>query len=128
MCSFTINYTLILTELDGLWVYNNPIPPWGFRHSKKKRPDNYKGPYHGNISSHIFHAPWCKYFNCKNCTKIFKNKKSAVNAGYRQPALSEYPCALRHPPDGQFGPHLLWWTPEFDRSLNHPSAIRRQSW
>ena len=74
----------------GLWVYDNPVPPWGFRHSKKKRPDNYKGLYHGNTGSFVFHAPWCKQYNCKNCTKIFENKKSAVNAGYR-------PCGFCKP-------------------------------
>jgi len=75
----------------GLWVYDDPVPPWEYRHgTNKKRPVNYSGPYHGNTNSHVFHAPWCKHFNCKNCTKILQDKASAVNAGYR-------PCGFCKP-------------------------------
>ncbi|WP_081722032.1 DUF3465 domain-containing protein [Geminisphaera colitermitum] len=39
--------------------------------------------YHGNRNSHVFHAPGCPDFNCRNCTEIFRNYDEAINAGYR---------------------------------------------
>lgn len=73
----------------GLWIYNNPVPPWDFRRGKSNK-INLPGTYHGNISSHIFHASDCKHFNCKSCTKIFKTRESAIKAGYR-------PCGICNP-------------------------------
>jgi len=75
----------------GLWVYDNPIPPWEFRrggtdHSKDKA----EGIYHGNASSYVFHASNCKNFNCKNCSKIFQDRESAIKSGYK-------PCGICKP-------------------------------
>lgn len=39
--------------------------------------------YHGNRRSHVYHGPSCRHYNCKNCTKVFKSTREAVNAGYR---------------------------------------------
>ncbi|MCP3852720.1 MAG: nuclease, partial [Gammaproteobacteria bacterium] len=33
--------------------------------------------------SHVFHAPSCRHYNCKNCVKSFDSRKEAVAAGYR---------------------------------------------
>jgi len=75
----------------GLWIYDNPTPPWDFRKNKSSNTTyNIIGAYHGNVSSHVFHAPDCKYFNCKSCTKIFQDRRSAVNAGYK-------PCGICKP-------------------------------
>jgi len=75
----------------GLWIYDNPIPPWDFRKNKSSNTTyNIISAYHGNVSSHVFHAPDCKHFNCKNCTKIFQDRESAVNAGYK-------PCGICNP-------------------------------
>jgi micrococcal nuclease len=75
----------------GLWIYDNPVPPWDFRRGKSnKSKDKIPGEYHGNVSSKVFHESDCKYFNCKKCTKIFQNRDSAVNAGYR-------PCGICKP-------------------------------
>jgi len=46
--------------------------------------------YHGNIKSHIFHQPDCRYYNCKNCTAIFNTRERAIAAGYR-------PCKICNP-------------------------------
>ena len=73
----------------GLWIYDNPIPPWDFRSGKSIK-SNITGVYHGNVSSLVFHAPGCKHFNCKNCIKIFQDRKSAVDAGYK-------PCGICKP-------------------------------
>jgi len=74
----------------GLWVYDNPIAPWDFRHGKSQKKINCSGSYHGNVKSHVLHAPWFKYFDCKNCTKIFNNKNTAIDAGYK-------PCGICKP-------------------------------
>lgn len=75
----------------GLWIYDNPIPPWDFRRGES---DNFKGKtvgaYHGNTSSHVFHAPGCKSFNCKNCSKIFQDRETAIKFGYK-------PCGICTP-------------------------------
>ena len=42
-----------------------------------------RGPYHGNVDSKVFHRPGCRYYNCKNCTKVFKTRDAAIRAGYR---------------------------------------------
>jgi deoxyribonuclease-1 len=39
--------------------------------------------YHGNVRSHVFHGPGCRYFDCKNCTVVFSTKEEAIEAGYR---------------------------------------------
>ena len=75
----------------GLWIYDNPIPPWNFRRGEpNKIKDKITGAYHGNVSSHVFHAPWCKHFNCKSCTKVFQDRELAINAGYK-------PCGICKP-------------------------------
>lgn len=48
------------------------------------------GQYHGNISSHVFHAPGCKHYNCKNCVKIFNSRDDAIKAGFK-------PCGICKP-------------------------------
>ena len=45
---------------------------------------------HGNVKSMKFHGPGCKYFNCKNCTKVFPNRHEAIMAGY-------LPCGICKP-------------------------------
>jgi micrococcal nuclease len=46
--------------------------------------------FHGNINSHKFHGPDCRYFRCKACTKIFSSRQIALDAGYS-------PCRLCSP-------------------------------
>ncbi|XPV74721.1 MAG: Ada metal-binding domain-containing protein [Desulfovibrio sp.] len=46
--------------------------------------------FHGNRKSHVFHQLGCRYYECKNCVVVFKNKKSALVAGYR-------PCKICRP-------------------------------
>ena len=82
----------------GLWSHSNPIPPWEFRHGKSrgsrtdytKQAANQGLVYHGNVKSKMFHAPECRYYNCKNCTAVFNNKEEAIRLGYS-------PCKLCQP-------------------------------
>jgi hypothetical protein len=46
--------------------------------------------YHGNTRSYVFHRSSCRYFDCQNCTKIFKTREEALAAGYR-------PCRVCNP-------------------------------
>lgn len=42
-----------------------------------------KGPFHGNTSSRVFHAPTCKNYNCRNCTIEFETADAARAAGFK---------------------------------------------
>jgi endonuclease YncB( thermonuclease family) len=39
--------------------------------------------YHGNTSSHVYHAPSCRNYNCRNCTRAFASEAEARGAGFR---------------------------------------------
>lgn len=83
----------------GLWADPDPTPPWEWRHgggSKSKA----QGPpavskegatsYHGNVNSHIFHRPGCRFYDCKNCIATFKSREEAIRAGFK-------PCGVCSP-------------------------------
>jgi micrococcal nuclease len=81
----------------GLWSQPNPIPPWDFRRGGKasSQPSTTHDQsdvagYHGNVNSKVFHQPSCKYYNCQNCTAIFKSREEAVSQGYK-------PCGMCRP-------------------------------
>jgi hypothetical protein len=85
----------------GLWSIPNPTPPWEFRRPSKggersespqatKEQEEVGETYHGNASSHVFHDSTCRYYNCKNCTVVFKSREAAIKAGYR-------PCGICKP-------------------------------
>ncbi|TKB07459.1 thermonuclease family protein [Desulforhopalus sp. IMCC35007] len=76
----------------GLWSDKDPVPPWDWRKGARNSsyqetaPEKYaavQGGLHGNVKSHVFHAPSCRHYNCKNCTAIFSSKSDALKAGYR---------------------------------------------
>lgn len=79
----------------GLWSEPGPIPPWEFKgqsrkalrsHPQTKNRELTAKPieiYHGDVVSHVFHAPGCEEFNCKSCIAVFKNKEAALRAGYK---------------------------------------------
>lgn len=74
----------------GLWADPNPVPPWEWRKAKRNSSNNRSsnvvgglGIYHGNARSKALHGVGCKYYNCKNCTVVFKSVQAGVNAGYR---------------------------------------------
>ncbi len=78
---------------SGLWNGNEPIPPWEFRRASKGTSTNIIAGttiYHGNVKSHIFHRPECRYYNCKNCVAEFNSREEAIKSGYR-------PCKICKP-------------------------------
>ena len=41
------------------------------------------GAFHGNTESHLYHASYCRNFNCRSCTRVFVSEDEARKAGYR---------------------------------------------
>lgn len=41
------------------------------------------GPFHGNRSSRVYHAPSCANYTCRNCTVVFRTEAEAQAAGFR---------------------------------------------
>jgi len=46
--------------------------------------------YRGNIKYREFHRPGCKYYDCKDCTRVFRNRNEAISAGF-------IPCKICRP-------------------------------
>lgn len=73
----------------GLWRDKNPQPPWEWRKAKRNgvgkniNVASGVGIFHGNVKSKVLHGSGCRYYNCKNCTLVFKSVNDAVKAGYR---------------------------------------------
>lgn len=38
---------------------------------------------HGNVTSHVYHAPSCRNYHCRNCTRTFQSEAEARAAGFR---------------------------------------------
>ncbi|WP_027367396.1 thermonuclease family protein [Desulfocurvibacter africanus] len=80
----------------GIWQDKNPQAPWEWRREQREggRPAEPKkeaaASYRGNTSSHVFHAPGCKHYDCKNCTESFASREAAIRAGYT-------PCGVCKP-------------------------------
>ncbi|OIQ49957.1 SPBc2 prophage-derived endonuclease YokF precursor [Pseudodesulfovibrio hydrargyri] len=84
----------------GLWASPSPQAPWEWRRGGGVKGDalapapKYQAAsgtvYHGNISSHVFHRPGCRHYDCKNCVENFEKRKDAIRAGYK-------PCQICSP-------------------------------
>jgi endonuclease YncB( thermonuclease family) len=72
-------------EKRGLWADPYHIAPWEWRRGKRghTKKEQLSGQYHGNVKSNIFHRPGCRYYNCKDCTAVFRSREEAIEAGYR---------------------------------------------
>jgi micrococcal nuclease len=86
----------------GLWADASPTPPWTYREvhgrggasgrgrtgaaagrSANAEGASVAGPFHGNVTSKVFHAPGCNSYACRSCTAEFPTSAAAVAAGYR---------------------------------------------
>ena len=47
------------------------------------RPSKKKLIYRGNRRSHVFHAPGCRYYKCRNCVIELRSLKQAKKQGFR---------------------------------------------
>ena len=95
----------------GLWAERAPTAPWEWRQAGRRGGrrggDVARAPrqatrtghavagkpgtvYHGNLRSLIFHGPWCRYYDCKNCRSVFHSREQAIRRGYR-------PCKICGP-------------------------------
>lgn len=64
----------------GLWGLPDPRPPW------ERRPATaqvYRGQIRANKRSGVYHAPWCRFYSCANCTLEFSTPAAAKAAGHR---------------------------------------------
>jgi endonuclease YncB( thermonuclease family) len=96
-------------ERRGIWADSSPVPPWAFRRAQRSgdRPGGLSAAgmpqnatsevrpsqgaiFRGNTESHVFHKPGCRNFNCPKCTVAFRDRQSAITAGYR-------PCGVCRP-------------------------------
>jgi micrococcal nuclease len=78
----------------GLWADAKAMAPWDYR-LQHARPSAAPaapharaapapaGAYHGNTSSHVYHAPGCRDYDCPHCTESFMSTAAAEAAGYR---------------------------------------------
>jgi endonuclease YncB( thermonuclease family) len=78
----------------GLWADDHPVAPWLYRQRAVRAPPASSavpsrsgsvpdGPVRGNVSSHVYHAPGCKDYNCRRCTEVFLTGATAEAEGYR---------------------------------------------
>lgn len=88
-----------------MWGDPHIVPPWEWRHGGEKKiakasivnssdqedqKDASSGEYHGNVSSHKFHGPNCRHYDCSHCTRVFSSRSEAIAAGYA-------PCKICNP-------------------------------
>ena len=67
----------------GFWAQGAPKPACAVSALKTQAPAGVAGPFHGNTSSHVYHAPGCPNFNCRNCSRVFATGAEAEAAGFR---------------------------------------------
>jgi hypothetical protein len=76
------------SEGHGFWARNvakprctkTPSPSAGDRRGLASTAET---TYHGNTSSHAYHAPSCRNYNCLNCSRTFRSEAEAQAAGFR---------------------------------------------
>lgn len=67
----------------GFWAQGAPKPACAISALKTQAPAGLAGPFHGNTSSHVYHAPGCPNYNCRNCSRVFATGSDAEAAGFK---------------------------------------------
>lgn len=83
----------------GLFADPAAVPPWTWRRRRAAQPGTSNhtppralppgasaaapGPYHGNVSSGVYHARPCRDYDCRHCTRVFATRQEAESAGFR---------------------------------------------
>lgn len=67
----------------GFWAKGAPKPRCALAAMKTQAPAGVAGPFHGNTSSHIYHAPGRPNYDCRNCSRVFATGSEAEAAGFR---------------------------------------------
>lgn len=67
----------------GFWAKGAPKPRCALAAMKTEAPAGVAGPFHGNTSSHVYHAPGCPNYNCRNCSRVFATGSEAEAAGFK---------------------------------------------
>ena len=70
----------------GFWSAGAQKPACAVGALREPVPSAAVGPFHGNTSSRVFHAPACRNYHCRNCTATFDTASEAVSAGYKPAA------------------------------------------
>jgi hypothetical protein len=67
----------------GFWAAGAPKPACAIETLRAATPLAAGVTFHGNTSSHVFHHPSCKNYNCRRCTVLFASLNEAEAAGYK---------------------------------------------
>jgi len=78
--SVLIALVLVLSWALAAWAQES-VPKPSQAQPTARQPQS-RVVYHGNVRSHKFHRPGCRYYNCKNCTARFTSRQEAIKAGY----------------------------------------------
>lgn len=69
---------------QGFWAADASKPSCAVDGRRVQGASNAEGPYHGNTSSRVFHAAWCKNYNCRNCKVVFRSAQEAEASGFKR--------------------------------------------
>jgi endonuclease YncB( thermonuclease family) len=67
----------------GFWAPGAPKPRCALDATAAPAARTAAGPFRGNVSSRLYHAPGCRNYACKNCTRVFQTEADARREGFR---------------------------------------------
>jgi endonuclease YncB( thermonuclease family) len=68
---------------SGFWAPGAPKPRCALDATAAPTTPATAGPFRGNVSSRVYHAPACRNYTCKNCTRVFQTEAAARREGFR---------------------------------------------
>jgi hypothetical protein len=70
----------------GFWATGAQRPRCSTALSLAVLPRVSNAPFHGNVSSRLYHSLSCKNYNCRSCIRTFHSEADAQAAGFRPAA------------------------------------------